>query len=216
VQISEKVSLRVSTGNYGTKLPLFPHAMSMPQVIFWDASHTALSLLKYGASSQPESPVSPRLSMSLPGFLERSSEFRSHSDCSYTNTKQYTNAPILGFRRIRCYRLPWINVSTFIASGVGLSPLYCGHFWPTVPAPDDRWGLLWSNWLNEDWQGKLKYSKKTTPAPLCPPQIPLDQTQDRTRPAAMGSQRLTAWAMARPWEYGRVEKIWTYERWKTG
>jgi hypothetical protein len=26
----------------------------------------------------------------------------------------------------------------FIASGVGLSPLYCGHFWPTVPVPDDR------------------------------------------------------------------------------
>jgi hypothetical protein len=25
-----------------------------------------------------------------------------------------------------------------IASGVGLSPLYCGHFWPIVPAPDDR------------------------------------------------------------------------------
>jgi hypothetical protein len=26
----------------------------------------------------------------------------------------------------------------FIASGVGLSPLYYGHFWPIVPAPDDR------------------------------------------------------------------------------
>jgi hypothetical protein len=26
----------------------------------------------------------------------------------------------------------------FIASRVGLSPLYCGHFWPIVPAPDDR------------------------------------------------------------------------------
>jgi hypothetical protein len=25
----------------------------------------------------------------------------------------------------------------FIASGVGLSPLYCGYFWPIVPAPDD-------------------------------------------------------------------------------
>jgi hypothetical protein len=26
----------------------------------------------------------------------------------------------------------------FIASGVGLSPLYCSHFWPIVPDPDDR------------------------------------------------------------------------------
>jgi hypothetical protein len=25
-----------------------------------------------------------------------------------------------------------------IASGVGLSPLHCGHFWHIVPAPDDR------------------------------------------------------------------------------
>jgi hypothetical protein len=30
------------------------------------------------------------------------------------------------------------------------------------------------------------------------PQIPLDQTRARTRAAAVGSQRLTAWAMARP------------------
>jgi hypothetical protein len=34
--------------------------------------------------------------------------------------------------------------------------------------------------------------------PLCPPQIPLDQTRARTRVAAVGSQRLTAWAMERP------------------
>jgi hypothetical protein len=30
------------------------------------------------------------------------------------------------------------RVYFFIASGVGLSLLYCGHFWPIVPAPDDR------------------------------------------------------------------------------
>jgi hypothetical protein len=52
----------------------------------------------------------------------------------------------------------------FIASGVGLGPLYCGHFWSIVPAPDDRWGWLWSYWWNEDWQGKPKYSEKTCPS----------------------------------------------------
>jgi hypothetical protein len=31
-------------------------------------------------------------------------------------------------------------------------------------APDDRWGWLWSNWWNEDWQGKPKYSEKTCPS----------------------------------------------------
>jgi hypothetical protein len=74
--------LRVSTGNYGTKLSLFPHTMRMSHVIFWDAFHTALSLLKYTVSSQPG------VSMSLPGVLERSPEFRSHSDCSHTKTRQ--------------------------------------------------------------------------------------------------------------------------------
>jgi hypothetical protein len=53
---------------------------------------------------------------------------------------------------------------SFIASGVELSPLYCSNFWPIVPAPDDRWGWLWSNWWNEDWQGKPKYSEKTCPS----------------------------------------------------
>jgi hypothetical protein len=38
------------------------------------------------------------------------------------------------------------------------------------------------------------------PAPLCPPQIPHDLTRARTRAAAVGSQGLTAWAMARPEE----------------
>jgi hypothetical protein len=80
-----------------------------------------------------------------------------------------------------------LNTIFFIASGVGLSPLYCRHFWPIVAAPDDRWGWLWSNWWNEDWQGKPKYSEKTAPAPLCPPEIPLDQTRDRTRAAAVTS-----------------------------
>jgi hypothetical protein len=41
--------------------------------------------------------------------------------------------------------------------------------------------------------------RKPAPTPLCPPQIPRDQTRDRTRAAAVGSQRLTAWAMARPY-----------------
>jgi hypothetical protein len=31
-----------------------------------------------------------------------------------------------------------LSIFFFIVSGVGLSPLYCGHFWPIVPAPDDR------------------------------------------------------------------------------
>jgi hypothetical protein len=41
---------------------------------------------------------------------------------------------------------------------------YCGHYWPIVPAPDNRWWWLWKNWWNKDWQGKLKYLEKTCPS----------------------------------------------------
>jgi hypothetical protein len=48
-------------------------------------------------------------------------------------------------------------------------------------------------------RGNRSTRRKTAPAPLCLPQIPNDQTRARTRAAAVGSQRLTAWTMARPW-----------------
>jgi hypothetical protein len=47
-------------------------------------------------------------------------------------------------------------------------------------------------------RGNRSTWRKPAPAPLCPPQIPLDQIGDWTRAAAVGSQRLTASAMARP------------------
>jgi hypothetical protein len=71
------------------------------------------------------------------------------------------------------------------------STWYVGHCWPIVPAPGDRWWWLWS-------RGNRSTRRKPAPVPLCPPQIPHDLTGDRTRAAAVGSQRLTAWAMARP------------------
>jgi hypothetical protein len=40
--------------------------------------------------------------------------------------------------------------------------------------------------------------RKPAPASLCPPQIPHDQTQAWTWATVVGSQLLTAWAMARP------------------
>jgi hypothetical protein len=43
-------------------------------------------------------------------------------------------------------------------------------------------------------RGNRNTRRKPTPAPLCPPQIPLDQTRVWTRAAAVESQRLTAWA----------------------
>jgi hypothetical protein len=63
-----------------------------------------------------------------------------------------------------------------------------------VPAPGDYDGEIgvmmigrgnWSTW------------RKPAPVPRCPPQTP-HASRTRTRAAAMGSQRLTAWATARP------------------
>jgi hypothetical protein len=41
-------------------------------------------------------------------------------------------------------------------------------------------------------KGNRSTRRKPAPAPLCPPQILLDQTRARTQAAAVGSQRLTA------------------------
>jgi hypothetical protein len=62
--------------------------------------------------------------------------------------------------------------------------------WPIVPAPgnyDD--GEIGGMKIG---RGNRSTRRKPAPEPLCPPQIPLDQTRARTRAAAVGSQRLTA------------------------
>jgi hypothetical protein len=62
--------------------------------------------------------------------------------------------------------------------------------WPIVLAPSDyddgEFGGM------KIGRGNRSTRREPAPAPLCPPQIPLDQTRARTRAAAVGSQRLTA------------------------
>jgi hypothetical protein len=48
--------------------------------------------------------------------------------------------------------------------------------------------------------GNRSNRRKPAPVPLCPPYIAHDLTWTRTRAAAVESQQLTAWAMARPTE----------------
>jgi hypothetical protein len=47
-------------------------------------------------------------------------------------------------------------------------------------------------------RGNRSTRRKPAPAPLCPPQIPHDQTRTRTPAAAVGRQRLTAWVTVWP------------------
>jgi hypothetical protein len=61
------------------------------------------------------------------------------------------------------------------------------------------WSWGWRSWWNERfWQGTPKYWEKTCPDATLSTTNPTCQTRARTRAAAVGSQRLTASAMARP------------------
>jgi hypothetical protein len=78
-----------------------------------------------------------------------------------------------------------------VGGGVQLGPLgTAATDWPIVPAPNDYDDGEFGGMKIDP--GKPKYSEKTRPSTTCPPQIPLDQTRDRTRAAAVGSRRLTA------------------------
>jgi hypothetical protein len=50
---------------------------------------------------------------------------------------------------------------------------------------------------------------------LCPPQIPYDLTWARIRAAAVGSRRLTAWAMARSFTWGLHMEVIKAEAFRT-
>jgi hypothetical protein len=60
----------------------------------------------------------------------------------------------------------------------------------------------------ENWSTRRKLS----PVPLCPPQISHDLSRARTRAAAVGSRRLTAWTSARP----ILGSSLNVQRWKWG
>jgi hypothetical protein len=82
--------------------------------------------------------------------------------------------------------------------GVRLSPLGTSATVGLLYQPrmiDDDYGAV--GWMRIG-RGNRSTRRKPAPMPLCPPQIPHDLSWDRTRPAAEGSQRLTAWALARP------------------
>jgi hypothetical protein len=87
------------------------------------------------------------------------------------------------------------SLYSLIKAVLFLFNLYSDPYWPIVPAPGDcEDGELGGM----NGRGNRSTRRKPAPAPLYSPQIPLDQTRDWTRAAAVGSQRLTASAMARP------------------
>jgi hypothetical protein len=94
----------------------------------------------------------------------------------------------------------YTRVVFFLVSlgGVRLSPLGTSATVGLLYQPrmiDDDYGAVGGMRIG---RGNRSTCKKPAPVPLCPPQIPHDLTWDRTRAAAVGSQWLTAWAMAQP------------------
>jgi hypothetical protein len=79
--------------------------------------------------------------------------------------------------------------------------------WPIVPAPDNYDDGEFGGMKID--RGNRSTRRKLTPAPLWRPQILLDQTRARTRAAAVGSQQLTASAMARPCSPIGSLRIWS-------
>jgi hypothetical protein len=80
-----------------------------------------------------------------------------------------------------------------IVSGVRLSPLgtaaITGLLYQPQMIDDGDCGVIGGIKIG---MGNRSTRRKPAPAPLCPPQIPHDQTRARTRAAAVGSQRLTS------------------------
>jgi hypothetical protein len=102
-------------------------------------------------------------------MLNRRNEYSHHwHHCVQTG---YSD-PIVGYRFFYYYYSQWCSLADYKPRSLVFSfsetesTWYCGHYWPIVPVPDDRWWWLWSNWWNEDWQGKPKYSEKTCPSAI--------------------------------------------------
>jgi hypothetical protein len=120
--------------------------------------------------------------------------------CHYRRTK-YTSCAINFF------------LIGIVGGGVQLGPLgTAATNRPIVPVPGDYDDGEIGGMIG---RGNRSTRRKPGPVPLCPPQIP-HAARTRTRAAAVGSQRLTAWATARPlvqlnthltpWSRGLLEK----------
>jgi hypothetical protein len=64
-------------------------------------------------------------------------------------------------------------------------------------------------------RGNRSTRRKPAPVPLCPLQIPHNLTRTRTRGAAVGSQRLPPWVMARPYSYARYSNTLLHILWRS-
>jgi hypothetical protein len=105
-------------------------------------------------------------------------------------------SPILGLGRIhKTFRFISVTRSRTLGRIHWTGDQLVARTLLTAPGWLTWWWSWWNKWL---WQGKPKYSEKTCPDATLSTTNPTCQARARTRGAAVGSQRLTASAMARP------------------
>jgi hypothetical protein len=113
--------------------------------------------------------------------------------------KQTTECYSYIWKRGSCNSPLTIYFFIIILSGVRLSPLgtaaTTGLFYQPQMIHDGDCGAICG--LKID-RGTRSTRRKPAPVPLCPPQIPHNLTQARTRAARMGTKLLTAWVIVRP------------------
>jgi hypothetical protein len=139
-------------------------------------------------------PTEPRIQWAVYLVVKQHERESGHSPPSSAEVKSVASSRLC----------PWITLPfiIIILSGVRLSPL----------GTEATTGLLYQPQMIDGGdcgairgmkigRGNRSTRSKPFPVPLRPPQIPHDLTRARTRAAAVGSQRLTAWAMARPYNF---------------
>jgi hypothetical protein len=105
-------------------------------------------------------------------------------------------SPILGLGRLH---ETFYFISVTRSRTVSRTPWTCDQLVTRPLHVCPRWLWGWRSWWNERfWQGKPKYSEKTCPKATLSTINPTFQTQARTRATAVGSEWLTASAVARP------------------
>jgi hypothetical protein len=135
-------------------------------------------------------------------------------NCCWASSAQWFLVPITtGFMTLfllfdGCGTLQANSCKYEIIHGVGWDLVHLVHQ-PLI-------GLLYQSRVIDDYgafggmridRGNLSIRTKLAPVPLCPPLIPYDRTYDRTRAAALGNCRLTAWAMERPHVWHKVIQL---------
>jgi hypothetical protein len=118
------------------------------------------------------------------------------SETASVSQEELTNKPTAGWMEVADFY--YYHYFFIVLSGVGLSPLgtaaTTGLLYQPQMIDDGDCGAIGGMKIG---RGNRSTRRKLTPPPHCLPHIPHDQTQARTS-TAVGSQRLIAWAMARP------------------